>query len=355
MADEVTAQKRGRGRPRKERTGVDVDKSDSAAVTVSEKGKKVEQKPYTTPRDEYVRSPQKIGLRELARRWDANFRQIADLCKKEQWVEQREQYQSQVQALTDSKVAELVSESDAEATARHIATLKSIQAITGAFLASDNRPFKDKDSAINILLNAIKEERRCRGLQAGDRPDDGGGEDRSYEYNELLRLFEEQKRKERGEASSEVVERSSGGTCSGGSSRAVIRYSDEVEKELEVAAPDTFGESPEEVDAKKSKEQLRAERHAEYLRKQIAEMQNHLARLEKESQEIAQVPADDSIYIPGLGGEDDDGDGGISAGYGTAGCGLIADGVDGVEESDKEDTDYDVEHVDDYDPFAEDD
>ncbi len=148
---------------------------------------------YRTPRDEYVGSPVAIGLRGLAAKWGVPFPTIAKQANSEDWVGQRDKYQREVAALTDSRAAILISESLAEARARHIARYTAIEAMLCESLAHDTRSLQSKDTTLKFLLEVMRDKDKMLGIRGIE---DAGEGKEDVAIADMLDAFEARRKRE---------------------------------------------------------------------------------------------------------------------------------------------------------------
>ena len=98
---------------------------------------------YSSPRDEYIRSPRKIGIERLAKKWHGrgrgySLRTLMRRCSENKWVEERERYQTRARDRADEKAVESMADVLAE-----VLTPAEIRNVLNASVAVANERTRD--------------------------------------------------------------------------------------------------------------------------------------------------------------------------------------------------------------------
>ena len=68
---------------------------------------------YPDYRTEYIQSPSPISTRKLAKKWRVAYTRIVKQCKRENWVEQRREFQARVKARQEEEAVETLAQARA--------------------------------------------------------------------------------------------------------------------------------------------------------------------------------------------------------------------------------------------------
>lgn len=131
--------------------------------------------PYQTPEQEYVESPNGIGLRELSAKWGVGMSAIARWSGRNAWGTKRKRHLDKIEqerheaagkaeAVEAARVARELARLRVDAVLQHAQTARALRALIIARMREPNRSVGDVQKLASALGNVVEVERAALGI-----------------------------------------------------------------------------------------------------------------------------------------------------------------------------------------------